>query len=478
MRKNHRENWIIIMLCTVLLIILTFLKYEININTLKACICMISSGVVVTILYIFMKNDYMKAVGMMWVVGVGALTYSVLVGGSAAPVNALYVVLAMATSYFVKKYIYVAMFPLCGYMLILSFINPRFIEGMPNSTVIGAITKTVLLIVSTWILGRTIKRVEAMVSEMNIMIEKIKNQGVITMEIADELNGAVETSTGYMKTVTEDAGSVKESADQINTAMDSMMGGITNINESVYSAVQAINRNKEIAELLGKSFENVGESVKKGNNEAVEVKKEITEMSQEVSGALSVTDDLMNRMNSINSILDEINGIASQTNLLSLNASIEAARAGEHGRGFAVVADEIRALSEDSVRASGNIQKILLELRQVAEQVSGKITTGAHSAEIGVVEVDKLIKLLDEINLTTKEAGSVMNEEHLIIKEVNENIENISSEMNNLVAVGEENSAMVVSINDTIQNQSDSVKDLGNQLKQVNELSGKLKNSN
>ena len=60
----------------------------------------------------------------------------------------------------------------------------------------------------------------------------------------------------------------------------------------------------------------------------------------------------------VNSLTDEIMSIASQTNLLSLNASIEAARAGEAGKGFAVVAGEIGSLAENSRQTAGNIQKI------------------------------------------------------------------------------------------------------------------------
>lgn len=474
MKKINKQNLIIILSCMISLVMMSMLKFGIGKETAAAVLCFTFSGVIILLLYFLCNNEMYKGIGMLWSVGIAAITYSILVNGSSSANYSIFVIIALASSYFIVKMIYIVMAPLCAYLLIVAFVYPQAIEATTDASMISAVSKVVIIAGSTVIVSFAMKRGEAMVEESNQMLEKIEAQNNNTTNIATMLNKAVIQGNELMDVTSIQANDVKESANQINSAMDNMIAGITTINESISSSVNSIKRNKEIAQELEESFHIVASSVDKGNTGALNVKQELSGMEQEILDALTVTNELMTQMNSIHSILDEINGIASQTNLLSLNASIEAARAGEHGRGFAVVAGEIRSLSEDSVEAANNIQKILMELQTVANQVADKISTGAKAATNGLSQMDSLLSLFIDIDLTTKEAGKIMEEEHRIINDMNSDIDKISEEMSMIVTVGEENSAMVTNINEAIGKQHDSVYQLKGQMNSVSDLTMQL----
>ena len=118
MKKIHKLNWIIILTCILVLFVITILKFGMVKETYFGGGCLLGAAILVTFVYLFVRKDNIKAILMMWTVGAASLTYSALVGGSSNAVFAVYVIFAMAASYFVTKIIYWSIFPLSLYTII------------------------------------------------------------------------------------------------------------------------------------------------------------------------------------------------------------------------------------------------------------------------------------------------------------------------------------------------------------------------
>ena len=136
----------------------------------------------------------------------------------------------------------------------------------------------------------------------------------------------------------------------------------------------------------------------------------------------------------VGSIISEIEDIASQTNLLSLNASIEAARAGEAGRGFSVVADQIRQLAEQSANSAA-------ETRTLIETSLSAIVDGSKTLDLVNASIDRVLEGIELIAKSSKNISEMANEQAEAMKQAEIGVDQISEVVQSNSATAQESSA-------------------------------------
>jgi methyl-accepting chemotaxis protein len=208
----------------------------------------------------------------------------------------------------------------------------------------------------------------------------------ITTTVRDAVDRLTTSGAEIVAGTTQQAAGAQEQAAAVAQT-------VATVEEVALTADQAAQRAKGVGEAIQRTTE-IGKAGRKGVEESIAATSTLKEQIEATAENILM---LAEQAQAIGAIIATVNDIAEQTNLLALNAAIEASRAGEHGRGFAVVAGEVKALADQSKKATSQVRQILGEIQKATNTAvlsTEEVTRGVGMASKMAGQAGETIKVL------------------------------------------------------------------------------------
>ncbi len=224
---------------------------------------------------------------------------------------------------------------------------------------------------------------------LNLMHTNIRD---LMMKISDTTSYVASASEELSASASQSAKASEMVANSCTNVAESCSGQITAVAGASNETQTFVNNMQEFQDAIGKTTEMIkstNEAAKKGAADMTNATNMMGSIKDSVESTATVVEALGEQLKNIDTFVDTIAEIASQTNLLSLNASIEAARAGEMGKGFAVVASEISKLADESNEAASKITELIEEIMKNSDEAVSAMRQGADSVAEGTETVNE-----------------------------------------------------------------------------------------
>lgn len=350
--------------------------------------------------------------------------------------------------------------------IVLYFINPEKADPLPQYLMCVAIFD-----VAAFSFYLVIKRGRAFIElgsmrarEAEELIESIKNVG-------NELQENCESSSSRIDGMREVNERLEENASEL-------MKGSEEICQETHEVEVSCEKVQECMQVTEQHIDSLNGEVKKVEKSLSESKVTMREMDEQMQSVKKTVDStkgvfalLKEQIQEISRDTDQLTNIASNTEMLALNASIEAARAGEAGSGFAVVASQVQSLAVDSNHCSEQVISVVESMKKQIDKTTNQLDESVQAIDTSLSTLQGLQEGFDAL---TKQFGSLyenIEEQNVNVTNVDAIFEQLQNKISEMSSHSKENEAVVEAIVEAMHNYQDHMNLVVEDTRQIRELS-------
>ncbi|MDO5293452.1 MAG: methyl-accepting chemotaxis protein [bacterium] len=445
-------------------------------------VAVFSTSLIATLLYFMPISEHLKAILVLLLLALATLATSIFLNGNSGTFITSFIVLAMAALYFEPSILMWYTIIYLSICTIITFIDKVYIIGTSTTGYMAYVLIITYAIMAFCLNIATKfgnKYMMASLNDENEAHEKsriIEAQSATAQEISQSLSEHIKLSDEEVKQLYTMAQSLNSDLEHLTDAEATTITLFQQLNDKINNSSKWIEENYTLIDQLTNNYEIALEQVKDSKDYSDNAQVSITEITSAIQHAYQSIKKSSEETGKIGSIVKDINEIASQTNLLAINASIEAARVGDKGSGFDIVAEQIRTLSVQSKQASETINQILESLNEALGDTLQNVSNGMDAIKHGGSNLDHMVKCVEQIDFYSNQSQITLAKEVEAFEEIKDEFSAMVREVEKSTKTTTVNMAQLEEVVQATKSQTESTRQVLENIEEMEQLTVQIIN--